>query len=486
VAQETQPSRRTSVLALLWLGVALPATVWLLAHALAAPAQLARPALLAWVAVLLALQLLPPPAWGGPGLSVAFAVQVALAMLYDPPVAGAVAFLGALDLRLLRRRPLAAWSDGGVALVSVTAGGALFHAMAEVHDPLDRLLPAFVACAALMWLAEVAAGTAAAALETGVPPRQLLARMNLASPYRFPATFPGMGWFGLPVARLYLAEGFWPVLLLLGLLLYARGMCLKAWSQRGRLVELLELERRAAAELREVNLGKEQFVAVASHEMRTPLTAILGYVTALRRRPIDDPDTRDRFLEIVERQAQRLLGLVEMMLSASKLENGRLPIRFDWASVEDLCQEVLEGLGEDRGRVRLDLPPALPPRLTDRRCLGQVLGNLLENAVKYSPPQRPCELGARLRQDRLVLWVLDHGSGIPADAVERIFERFYQIDGSDTRPAAGIGLGLHLVRELVDLLGGTITVDTRPGQGSRFTVVLPVRHPSAQPPRPAS
>jgi hypothetical protein len=208
VAQGTQLSRRTPDLALPRLGVALPATVWLLAHAAGSPERLARPALLAWVAVLLALQLLPPPAWGGPGLSVAFAVQVALAMLYDPPVAGAVAFLGALDLRLLLRRPLAAWSDCGVALVSVTAGGALFHAMAEVHDPLGRLLPAFVACAALMWLAEVAAGTAAAALETGVPPRQLLARMNLASPYRFPATFPGMGWFGLPVARLYLAEGF--------------------------------------------------------------------------------------------------------------------------------------------------------------------------------------------------------------------------------------------------------------------------------------
>jgi two-component system, OmpR family, sensor histidine kinase KdpD len=202
-------------------------------------------------------------------------------------------------------------------------------------------------------------------------------------------------------------------------------------------------------------------------------------VTTLRRRPIDDPATRDRFLGIVERQAQRLLGLVETMLSASKLEHGRLPVRFDWASVEDLCQEVLEGLGEDRRRVRLDLQPALPPLLTDRRCLGQVLGNLLENAVKYSPPQRPCELGVRLHQDRVVLWVLDHGSGIPAAAVERIFERFYQVDGSDTRPATGIGLGLHLVRELVDLLGGTITVDTRSGQGSRFTVVLPVRHPAA-------
>jgi signal transduction histidine kinase len=310
-------------------------------------------------------------------------------------------------------------------------------------------------------------------------PRLLLARMDAASPYRFPATFPGMGWFGLPVARLYLAEGFWAVLLLLGLLLYARSMCLKAWRQRGRLAELLERERQATAELRELDRGKEQFMAVASHEMRTPLTAIVGYVATLRRRPVDDPAIRDRFLEIVERQAQRLLGLVEMLLTASNLERGRVATRFDWASVQDVCEEVVEGLGDDRTRVRLDLPPALPPLLTDRRCLERVLGNLLENAVKYSPRPQPCELGARPAGDRLELWVRDHGAGIAPAELDRIFDRFYQVDDSDTRPASGIGLGLHLVRELVAVLGGTIEVETRPGAGSRFTVILPVRHPGA-------
>jgi len=111
-----------------------------------------------------------------------------------------------------------------------------------------------------------------------------------------------------------------------------------------------------------------------------------------------------------------------------------------------------------------------------------VLGNLLENAVKYSPRQQPCELGVRPDGDRLVLWVRDHGAGIPRSELERIFDRFYQVDDSDTRPVTGIGLGLHLVRELVGVLGGTIEVETRPGAGSRFTVVLPVRHPGARPP----
>src|SRR6266508_2644139 len=203
---------------------------------------LAHPQALGWVAVLLALGLLPQAAVAGPGLSVAFAVQVALAMLYHPVAAGVIAFLGALDLHRLRRRPLTVWWGCGLALVTVTAGGAVFHLVAGQDAPLARLLPAFVDCAVLGWL------------------------------------------------------------------LYARTMCLKAWSQRGRLADLLERERRVVAELREVNRGKEQFVAVASHEMRTPLTAILGYVTTLRRQPIDDPAARDRFLEIVERQAQRLLS----------------------------------------------------------------------------------------------------------------------------------------------------------------------------------
>jgi signal transduction histidine kinase len=433
--------------------------------------ELARPEAIGWVAVLLLLRVLPEPAMAGPGLSVAFTVQVALAMLYHPLAAGVIAAVGALDLRRLRHRPLAALSGCGVALVTVAAGGALFHLLAGPDGPLPRVLPAFLAGAALMWLAEVAAMAAAERLAHGTPPRQVLARMNAASPYRFPATFLGMGWFGLPVARLFLAEGFWPVLVLLGLLLYARTMCLKAWS--------------VIAELREVNRGKEQFVAVASHEMRTPLTAILGYVTTLRRQPIDDPVVRDRFLEIVERQAQRLLGLVETLLTASNLDHGRVAASFEWTSVEDVCREVVEGLGDDQDRIRLDLPPDLPPLLTDRRCLGQVLGNLLENAVKYSPPRRPCELGVRPDGDRLLLWVRDHGDGIPRAELERIFDPFYQVDGSDTRPATGIGLGLHLVRELVGILGGTVEVQTRPGAGSRFTVALPLRRPRVRVRAPA-
>jgi signal transduction histidine kinase len=471
VADARRPSR-LPLLALLRTGVAVPATVALLLRLARDPGGLARPAALAWVAILLAAEALPVRPWGGPGLSVA--------MLYPPPLAGAIAFLGALDPRRIYARPLAAWGRCGVAWATVTAGGAVFHATAAVPDPARRLLPGFAAACLLMWLAQAAAGAAEASLETGRPVRQVLARMNAVSPYRFPATFPGMGWFGLPIAVLYPVEGFWPAVLLLGLLLYARTVCLKAWRQRGQLADLLERERQVTARLQELNRSRGQFVAVASHEVRTPLTAILGYVATLRRRRVDDPAMREQFLEIIDRQGKRLLGLVETLLTAAKLEEGRLATRLDRVAVEELCQEVVEGLGPQRGRVRLEVPADLPPVLTDRRYLGQVLANLLDNAVKYSPSQAPCELGARVDGSDVTMWVRDHGIGIERDELDRIFERFYQVDGSDSRPAAGIGLGLHLVRELVALLGGTVAVDTWPGLGSRFTVRLPVRHPGAQ------
>ncbi len=436
-------------------------------------AEQVHPTMLVWVAILAAVELVPPPAWGGPGLSVAFAVQVAVAMLYPPAAAGAVAFFGAVQLR--GRRPLAAaWWDHSQALVVTAAGSGVFHALASVHDPWRRLLPGYGAAAALMWLA----GAAGTVLRTRTPLREALARMNAASPYRFPATFPGMGWFGLPAARLYLAEGLWPVVILLGLLVYARTTCLKAWHQRGELAALLEREQRAAAELRRLDQAKGQFVAVAAHEVRTPLTAILGYVAILRRWPANDPVTTDRYLGIVERQANRLLGLADSLLTAARLEHGGLAAVFRWTSVEEVCKEVVEGLGDDRARVRLDLAPDLPQVSTDGRCLGQVLGNLLDNALKYSPPPDPCELGVRQEADQLVCWVRDQGAGIPRPELDRIFDRFYQVDGSDSRPAAGVGLGLSLVRELVDALGGTISVDSQLGRGSRFTVTLPIRSPT--------
>jgi signal transduction histidine kinase len=123
---------------------------------------------------------------------------------------------------------------------------------------------------------------------------------------------------------------------------------------------------------------------------------------------------------------------------------------------------------------------------TDRQVLSRVLQNLVDNALKYSPDGSPCEIEARGDAEHLVFWVRDYGIGIPQEEQPRIFDRFYQVDSSSTRTFRGAGLGLSLVQDLLEHIGGTIEVDSIPGEGSRFTVTLPVRHPQIPPPESRS
>ena len=484
------------------LALVVPATLALLIVLSRPPARLGLLPFV-WVPILIILELVPLGGWNGPGFSPAFVVQVGVAMLYPPALAGAIAMLGAFDPRELRKRdrlpPLASWWNRCLALAVVGTGSAMFHAVAGaggIHAPARRLGPAWVVTIALMYVLLLAAQAGERGLESGARIRELLRRVNSTTPYRFPVSFPGMGWFSLPLLWFFLAVRFWlwPVVLMLGLLAYGHAMCFKAWHLNERIAERnllladqarelathLERERRTVVELQELSRLKGQFVAIASHEVRTPLTAIIGYANTLRRLPVTDGQgKREEFLDIIERQAERLLGLVESLLTAAKLEGGQLTPEFGWIRVADACRDAVEGLGAAAVRVRFDLPADLPAILTDRRCLCQVLGNLLENAVKYSAPDRSCLLGVRAEGDQLAIRVQDHGIGIAAPDLDRVFERFYQVDLSDTRTAGGVGLGLTVVRELVLILGGTVEVTSQPGHGSCFTVKLPLRHPAA-------
>jgi signal transduction histidine kinase len=250
-------------------------------------------------------------------------------------------------------------------------------------------------------------------------------------------------------------------------------------EQARRLELLLQKEQHTVAELRELNRLKTNFVAVASHELRTPLTSIIGYAKTLRQPQFaGDEGTRDEFLEAIERQGDRLFHLVENLLTTSHLEDSQLRLSISGFSFAELAREVVEGLGTRGARVRVVLPPDLPSVLSDRQYVAQIVQNLLGNALKFSPPDRDCELGARWVLGSLVFWVRDHGIGIPPDEAGKIFERFYQVDSSSTRRYGGIGLGLSLVKNLVQVLGGTIELDSQPNQGSTFTVTLPLVHPS--------
>jgi signal transduction histidine kinase len=250
-------------------------------------------------------------------------------------------------------------------------------------------------------------------------------------------------------------------------------------KQAGRLEELLRSEQQRVADLREVNRLKDEFVAISSHELRTPLTSIIGYAKTLRRPEFaDDPSSRGEFLQAIERQAVRLHRLVENLLAASHLEVDRSGLSVSPVQLSELFEEAVTALGLAALRIHVSIPPDLPPVPTDRRRLELVVSNLLDNAVKFSPDGTDCELGARREGHDMTIWVKDRGVGIPREQLPKIFDRFYQADSSRTRRYGGVGLGLSLVKDIVRSLGGSIAVQSRPGQGSTFTVTLPLVGPT--------
>ena len=239
--------------------------------------------------------------------------------------------------------------------------------------------------------------------------------------------------------------------------------------------ERIREERRTVADLKELNRLKEEFVAVTSHELRTPITAILGYLKTLLRPEFEtDAGTRREFLQASERQADRLRRLVETLLTTSRITEG-IQLQPAPLSFADAVAEVVEALGPASSRVRVDLPASLPSVLTDRTAVQQIVANLVDNALKFSPPDATCTVGARADARDLTFWVQDHGIGISAEETSRIFDRFYQVDSSSTRPYGGLGLGLSLVRDLTAALGGRVKVVSTPGRGSVFQVTLPLR-----------
>ncbi len=289
--------------------------------------------------------------------------------------------------------------------------------------------------------------------------------------------------FGIALLVLYVA--LLPIVLRASRALRKQNVQLE--EQARRLEALLAGEQRSVAELRRLNKMQSDFAAVASHELRTPLTAILGYVKTLRRPEFeDDPVVRAEFLGAIERQSDRLFRLITNMLTAAQVEHHESAVEIVSFELETLVEEVVEGFHESGGRLVVQMPEGLPELESDRVLVCEVLANLIDNALKYSAADTPVVVGAAAGGGFLNVTVHDSGVGIAPQEQQRIFERFYQSDQSTTRRFGGVGLGLHLVRELVQTLGGTVDLQSEPGVGTMFTVRLPLRHPLAVSPRAAT
>jgi two-component system phosphate regulon sensor histidine kinase PhoR len=229
--------------------------------------------------------------------------------------------------------------------------------------------------------------------------------------------------------------------------------------------------------LRELEAVRQEFVANVSHELRTPLSLIKSAVETLLDGGKEDAATLGRFLEIIDRHANRLTLLIDDLLLLSTLDSGRMRLQPQPVALRTAVQEVIDDFSaraQRRGTCLVnEVPPALIARADPDR-LRQVLSNLVDNAIKYGRTEGKTLLGAQARADGMVeIKVRDDGPGIPPDAHSRIFERFYRVDKARSREQGGTGLGLAIVKHVVQAHGGEVRVESAPGAGTTFCFTLP-------------
>jgi two-component system phosphate regulon sensor histidine kinase PhoR len=232
-------------------------------------------------------------------------------------------------------------------------------------------------------------------------------------------------------------------------------------------------------ELRSLENVRREFVANVSHELKTPITSIKGYVETLLDGAIHDEEEAIRFLEIVSRQADRLNAIIEDLLSLSRIEQGSEQERIDMqlASVCDVLHSAVQSCGVDAETKGMRIDLECDPRLhaiINPPLLEQAVVNLISNAIKYSDEGRKIDVTAVPGVGgQLLISVRDEGYGIEAEFLPRLFERFYRIDKARSRKLGGTGLGLAIVKHIAQAHHGQIEVQSTPGQGSVFTLVLP-------------
>ena len=230
------------------------------------------------------------------------------------------------------------------------------------------------------------------------------------------------------------------------------------------------------SELERLVARQSEFLSMVSHEIRTPLSAIQSSANILLRYSSQRPESVERFARVIHQEGQRLTRLINNLLDLAKIESGEVEWRFEPTPLAGILDRVRESfaaaLGERTLRMRVDLQPAPLAPVVDRDKLTQVLLNLVSNAIKHSPPGGEVSVRCSERPGGLVrIEVEDQGGGVPPGDVERIFERFQQIESGDER--TGTGLGLAIARQIVEHHGGRIWAEKDRAKGALFVIELP-------------
>lgn len=239
---------------------------------------------------------------------------------------------------------------------------------------------------------------------------------------------------------------------------------------------LFEHERRTSAELAELERQRRDFLATLTHDLKTPLTSILGYVKLLRRAGEGiTPEQTDTFTDVIERQGRRILEMVEQLLEATRLEEGAPALVREPLDLARLINEQVLAMGGVAGGRRFDvsMPTDFPDTYGDRQAVEHILMNLLENAVKYTPDPSTIVVRVEPAPGEVRVSVTDDGPGIPEAELPQVFER-YRRSASESKKGS-VGLGLYIVRSLAQAHGGRVWAENVPDKGVRITFTLPVR-----------
>ena len=228
--------------------------------------------------------------------------------------------------------------------------------------------------------------------------------------------------------------------------------------------------------LKQLERTREEFVGNVSHELRTPLSLIKGYVETLLEGAMHNPEVAERFLKIIERNAQRLDLLIQDLLIISALESGRVKLDLQPVRLAGVVEKVFADLQSRAASKNTALQAGLGDLTVhaDPHRLEQVFANLIDNAIKYGRPNGHVIVGARLEDGgKLEVSVQDDGPGIPPEALSRVFERFYRVDKARSRDQGGTGLGLAIVKHIVQAHGGEVWVESEVGKGATFFFTVP-------------